>query len=126
MSLISGKSSAVAQRIWIGGMVAGMVSSPFSRLRRGSGAGVVVAGELAVDIDLRAVDLDVAALSQVHHHVPVQARLVLVSGLGVAGPEGEVDGAADLFVEQRVARVATDLVVGADRALAEETAAGVH
>ena len=35
--------------------------------------------------------------------------LVVVAGFGVAGAEGEVDGAADLFVEERVAGVAGDV-----------------
>src|SRR5204863_8318024 len=76
------------------------------------------AGEFAVDVDLDAVDLDVAALAEVDDHVPVEAGLVVVAGLGVAGAQREVAGAADLFVEEGGAGVLLDVVVGADRALA--------
>src|SRR5689334_14702805 len=54
--------------------------------------------EPAVDVDLSPVDLDVAAAAEVHHHVPVKAALVAVAGLGIAGAQREVHGAADLFV----------------------------
>ena len=45
---------------------------------------------------------------------------------GYPAPRAKVHRAADLFVEERVARVARDAVVRADGALAEEAAAGVH
>ena len=44
----------------------------------------------------------------------MQARLVAVACLGVAGADGSVEGAADLLVEQGVLGVLGDLVVGAD------------
>src|SRR5215203_3736927 len=86
-------------------------------LARSHRSGISLPRELPVLVDLHAVDFDVAALSKVDHHVPVQAAFILVAGLWVAGAQGEVDGAADLFVEERVARVAGDVVVGADGAL---------
>src|SRR5204863_205320 len=58
--------------------------SPGGRGRKRSRAGETVAGELAVDVDFDAVDLDVAAVPQVDDHVPVEAGLVGVAGLGVA------------------------------------------
>src|SRR4051794_34265783 len=82
--------------------------------------------KLSIHVDLLPVDLDVPAGAEVYDHVPVQAGLVLVAGFRVAGTQGEVDGAADLFVEERVLRVAPDLEVGADGALAEFAAAGIH
>src|SRR5688572_7413200 len=86
---------------------------PISRTPRPS-----VTRELPVHVDLHAVDLDVPAAAQVADHVPVQARAVLVPRLGIALAQREMDGAADLFVEEGVFRVARDAVVRADRALA--------
>src|SRR5687768_6366794 len=115
MSLMVCRSSGVAGRIWMSSMVS--LGRPCtSKLQ----ARKPVARELAVDEHLLPVDLRVPAFAQVHDHVPVEAGLVRVAALGVAGAEGEVDRAADLFVEEGVARVAGDAEVGADRALAEE------
>jgi len=61
-----------------------------------------VEDELAVSRDHFAVDGDRAARPQVADHVPVQAGLVVVAGLGVALADGGVERAADLLVEQRV------------------------
>ena len=56
----------------------------------------------------------------------MEAGLVGAAGLGVGGADGHVDGAADLLVEERVARVALDVVVRAEGELAQEARAGVH
>ena len=79
----------------------------------------------SVDIDFCSVDLDISAGTQIDHHVPVQAALIVVAGFGISGSEREVDGAADLFVEEGVAGVLRNAVVGADSAFTEESAAGV-
>ena len=75
--------------------------------------------ELAVLLQDLAVDLDPAALAQVADEVGVHGAVVDTTGLGVAGPDGEVDGSADLLVEQDVPRAAVDPVVGADAELAQ-------
>ena len=51
--------------------------------------------------------------------------LVGAAGLGVAAADREVDGAADLLVEEDRADRAVDAEVGADAELAEEAGAGV-
>src|SRR5205814_1483790 len=61
-----------------------------------------IARELAVLVDLYAVDSDRSAVAEIDHHVPVQARLVGIAGFGISGAEGEMNRAADFFVEQRV------------------------
>ena len=52
--------------------------------------------------------------------------LVRAAGLGVAVADREVDGAADLLVEEDRADRAVDAEVGADAELAEEARAGVR
>ena len=66
-----------------------------------------------------------AAAAQVADEVPVQRGLVLAAGLGVRAAEREVDGAADLLVEEDRADRALDAEVRADAELAEEPRAGV-
>src|SRR5215211_6536994 len=66
-----------------------------------------------------AVDGDPAALAQIADHVAVDGALVDAARLGIALADREVDRAADLLVEQDVARSAVDPVVGADPQLAQ-------
>ena len=49
-----------------------------------------------------------------------------VAGLWITSADGEVDRAADLLVEERVAGVLGDVVIRADGALADKPRAGVH
>src|SRR5688572_25526693 len=84
------------------------------------------AGERAVDDDLNAVYLDVTTLAEVDHHVPVKAALVAVATFGITGAQGEVHRAPDLLVKEGVAGVLLDVVVRADRVLADVATAGVH
>ena len=49
----------------------------------------------------------------------MDGALVLSPALRVASPDGHVDGAADLLVEQHVPRAPVDRVVGSDPELAE-------
>ena len=72
-----------------------------------------------------AVDLDPAALAEVADHVPVDRRLVDASGVRVAAADREVDGAADLLVEQDLTGSLRDAVVGADPELAQAAGAGI-
>ena len=74
---------------------------------------------MAVALDDLAVGGQAAALAQVADEVPVQGGLVLAAGLGVRAAEREVDGAADLLVEQRRADRAVDAEVRPDADLAE-------
>src|SRR3954453_21203353 len=76
--------------------------------------------------DELAVGVDLALLAQVADQVPVQARAVPAARLREPGAERDVDRAADLLVEEDVAREAVDLVVEPERALAEEARLGVH
>ena len=63
-----------------------------------------VAEEAAVALDQHAVGVDLAALAQVAHEIPVQRALVGAAGDRVRGAERHVHRAADLLVEQRVER----------------------
>ena len=76
--------------------------------------------------DELAVRVDLALRAQVADHVPVEPGRVLAAGLGEARAEREVHRAADLLVEEDVAREAVDLVVQAERDLAEDARAVVH
>ena len=82
--------------------------------------------ELAVLLEDLAVDVDRAAVAQVLDHVPVQGGLVAAAGFRIGLAEGEVDAAADLFVEQDVLDELLDAVVGANAELAEPPRAVVH
>src|SRR4051794_21433298 len=84
------------------------------------------AGKTAVHVDFDSVGFDVAAFSQVYDHVPVEAGLIVVAAFGVSRAQGEMAGAADFFVEEGVAGVALNFVVGADGAFAKRARAGVH
>ena len=59
--------------------------------------------EAAILLQGLAVDLDPAAATEVADHVPVDRGLVDAASLGIAAPDREVDGAADLLVEQDLA-----------------------
>jgi hypothetical protein len=74
---------------------------------------------LAVFLEELAVHVERAVLAQVLDHVPVQGGFVDAAGFRVGLAEGEVDGAADLFVEQDVFDEALDVVVGADAEFAQ-------
>src|SRR5438270_2298988 len=76
--------------------------------------------------DELAVRVHLALLAKVADQIPVQARAVPAARLREPRAEREVDRAADLLVEEDVAREAVDLVVEAERALAEEPRLGVH
>ena len=69
-------------------------------------------------IDL-AVGAQPAAAAQVADHVPVDGRLVGAAGLGIRAADREVDGAADLLVEQDRADRAVDPEVRPDPDLPE-------
>src|SRR3954469_22795727 len=81
--------------------------------------------EPAVALQLLAVDGDRAALAQVADHVPVDRGVVHAPGLGVARAERQVEGAADLLVEQYLLRPGLDPVVSADPELPEAACARV-
>ena len=53
----------------------------------------------------------------------IVGRTVDAAGLGIAAADGQVDGAADLLVEQDLAGPVDDPVVGADAELAEAAGA---
>src|SRR5581483_351741 len=76
--------------------------------------------------DELAVGVDLAVLAEIADQVPVERRPVLASRLGEPGAERDVDRAADLLVEEDVARKAVDLVVEPERALAEVARLAVH
>ena len=59
--------------------------------------------EAPVAVDELAVRVDLAALAQIADDVPVQRRPVQAAALRIGRAEREVDGAADLLVEERVA-----------------------
>src|SRR3990170_62395 len=73
--------------------------------------------------DELSVRVDLALLAQVADHVPVQPGPVLGAGLGKPRAEREVHRAADLLVEEDVAREPVDLVVEAERDLAQDPGA---
>src|SRR5215210_2335325 len=75
--------------------------------------------ELTGAPDQLAVGVDLTLLAQVADDVPMQRRFVLRATVVEAGAQREVDGAADLLVEQDVPRPAIDLVVEAEGELAE-------
>ena len=76
--------------------------------------------------DQLAVGVDLALGAQVADQVPVQLRVVQPAELREARAERDVDRAADLLVEEDVAREAVDLVVEPEGELAEHGGAGVH
>src|SRR5918998_718586 len=75
--------------------------------------------------DELAVGVDLSLGAQVADHVPVQAGRVAPARLGESGAEREVDRAADLLVEEDVARPAVDLVVEAEGELTDDAGAVV-
>ena len=75
--------------------------------------------------DRVAVGAQPPALAQIADQVPVHDRLVRAAGLRIRLAEREVDGAADLLVEQDRADRAVDPEVGADPELAEDAGAVV-
>src|SRR5687768_11215916 len=64
------------------------------------------------------VNFNVTAFAEIADHVPVQAGFIFVAGFGIASAEREVDGAADFFVEERVAGESLNRVIRADGAFA--------
>src|SRR5439155_15773641 len=77
------------------------------------------ARELPALLDDLPVGADPPAAAQVADEVPVQRALVAAARLRVRAAEGEVDGAADLLVEQDRPDGAVDPEVGADAELAQ-------
>src|SRR4029453_10914268 len=73
--------------------------------------------KLAVLEEHAAVGADSSFL-HARDHVPMHCALVLSAGVGVARADCQVDRAADLLVEQDVARELRDAVVGANGKLA--------
>src|SRR3954466_4446075 len=63
---------------------------------------------LAVALDELAVEVQLAAASEVLHDVPVDGAVVRAARDRVAPAEGEVDRAGDLLVEERVLHVPRD------------------
>src|SRR5215213_8539252 len=78
-----------------------------------------------VALDDLAVQPELAPRAQVLDDVPVHGALVDSARDRVRTTEGEVDGAGDLLVEQRVLHVPRDPRVAADAELAEHAGAGV-
>src|SRR5829696_5134776 len=78
-----------------------------------------------VALDDLAVQPELAPRAQVLDDVPVPGALVDSARHRVRTTEGEVDGAVDLLVEQRVLHVPRDPRVAADAELAEHAGAGV-
>src|SRR3954453_6151122 len=81
--------------------------------------------ELAVSLQLFAVDRDRAAAAEVAHEVPVHGGFVHPAALGVARADRHVHGAAELLVEQHLLGRLGDAVVRPDAELAEPARAGV-
>src|SRR5438045_2671021 len=88
--------------------------------------GKSLARESTIHIDFHAVYLPKPALPQIDNHVPVQAGFVFVSRLRVSRAKRKMHRPADLFIKQRVTRVARDAKVRADGAFTEKSAARVH
>ena len=72
------------------------------------------------------VDFNLPAGPQVHDHIPVQPALIVVARFRISRPQREVHRPTDLFIEERVLRLARDVVIRPDCALAQKSAAGVH
>src|SRR4051794_18640188 len=75
--------------------------------------------ELAVFLQLLAVDGDRAPLAEVAHEVPVARRLVPPAALRIARADRHVHGAAELLIEQHLLGRLGDPVVRPDAELAE-------
>src|SRR3954452_18912766 len=95
-----------------------------------SGAAPVMAGpsdprEAPVEHQHVAVGREPPAAAQVADEVPVQGARVLAARLRIRAPEREVDGAADLLVEEDRAGRAVDAEVRPDPELAEVARAAV-
>src|SRR5215210_2456333 len=69
--------------------------------------------------DELAVGIDLALVPEVADQVPVQIGLILRAGFAEAAAERDVHGSPDLLVEQDVSGEPVDLVVQAERDLAE-------
>ena len=76
--------------------------------------------------DEPAVSRDPAFCPCVDDEVPMQGRSVDSTGLGVALTEREVDGPADLFVEENAAGEPVDPGVESESELAEPACSGVE
>ncbi len=66
----------------------------------------------------RIVYPDFALCAQIADHVPVEGGLIDAAGLGIAIAQSEMDGAAHLLVEERIACGARHLFVVAKGELA--------
>src|SRR5436190_1970265 len=88
-------------------------------------SGKSVPSESTIHIDLHPVDLDKPALPQIDNHVPVETGFVLVPRFRISRAKREMHRPTDLFIKQRVPRIARDAKIRADSALAEESAARV-
>lgn len=88
-------------------------------------SGKSFAREFSVFVEGDAINFDTPAGAKVHDHVPVQAGLIGVAGFGVACANREVNSASDLFIKEGVARIALNMVIGADGTFAQESASGV-
>src|SRR5215207_6055406 len=75
--------------------------------------------------DELAVGVNLTLPAEVADDVPVQSGLVLRPAVGEARAKRQVDGAADLLVEEDVPRPAVDLVVQPEGELAEDASAVV-
>src|SRR5579862_112913 len=73
-----------------------------------------------------AVGVYLAASAEIAHQVPMYRRDVLAASLGVRRSDCEMARAADLLIEQRIACVARNSVVVADRHLAQKPRAWVR
>src|SRR5919197_4146079 len=74
--------------------------------------------QVAIDGDLR--------LGHVTQHIPVQARFIPAAALWETHPDGKVDRASELFIEEHVFAKALDPIIGADAPFTEDTSAGVR
>src|SRR5581483_5220342 len=76
--------------------------------------------------DQLAVGVDLAVAAKVADQVEMQRRAVQPAEVGEPHPERDVHRPADLLVEEDVARETVDLVVEAERDLADPARAFVH
>ena len=81
--------------------------------------------KLSVFLEKFSIHVDRPALSQVFDHVPVQSRNVLSAGLGITVAQGQVNGSADLFIEQNVLDELLDHPIGADAQFAQAPGSGI-
>src|SRR6476646_655727 len=102
----------------------GFVGEPTGARGRGaSSASGEIAEESAVALDQPAIRVDLAAVAQIAHEIPVQRALVEPAGDRVRGTQRHGHRAADLLVQERVQCRLPDRLVQPERELAEHPGA---